>query len=103
MRELAERVQRGRRAINLARRRGSDTSEWECRLEELFAEAGREPTLEAGVEPWMLWEWRRASIPEWRRILQESIDQGDSRRAEYARWMLKEILLDPTYQEEAES
>jgi hypothetical protein len=56
MRELAERVQRGRRAINLARRRGLDTSEWECHLEELFAEAGREPTLEAGVEPWMLWE-----------------------------------------------
>jgi hypothetical protein len=103
MRELAERVQRGRRAINLARRRGLDTSEWECHLEELFAEAGREPTLEAGVEPWMLWEWRRGSIPEWRRILQESISQGNTRREQYVRWMLREILLDPDYPEEAES
>jgi hypothetical protein len=100
MRELAERVQRGRRAINLARRRGLDTSEWERRLEELFAEAGQEPPLEAGVEPWMLWEWRRASIPEWQRILQESIEKQDSRREGYARWMLREILLDPDYQEE---
>jgi hypothetical protein len=38
--------------------------------------------------------WRRVSIPEWQRILQESIAGGDKRREEYARWMLKEILQD---------
>ncbi len=103
MQKLAERERRGRQAIALARQRGLDTSQWEQHLASLLAEAEGEPALEARVEPWMLWEWRRASIPEWRRILQESIGQGDTRRAEYARWMLREILLDPDYPEEAES
>ncbi|HZA23970.1 MAG TPA: hypothetical protein VFA32_15445, partial [Dehalococcoidia bacterium] len=56
-------------------------------------------TFEEGLEPLMLWEWRRVSIPEWRRILQESADCGDKRREDYARWMLWEILLDPDYEE----
>jgi hypothetical protein len=98
-RTLAENIARGRRAITLARSRGLDTSEWERRLKELFEEAGRKPEFEEGLEPLMLWEWRRVSIPEWQRILQESIDCGDSRREEYARWMLQEILLDPDYEE----
>jgi hypothetical protein len=97
--ELAERVIRGRQANLLAQRRGMDTSPWERHLEELLTRAGYEPTVEEGVEPWMLWEWRRVSIPEWRRILQESIAQQDRRRADYARWMLREVLLDPDYQE----
>jgi len=97
--ELAERVQRGRRAINLAKRRGLDTTEWERYLTDLLASARREPAREEGLEPWMLWEWRRVSIPKWRRILQQSIQRGDSRRAEYARWMLKDVLLDPEYEE----
>ena len=50
-------------------------------------------------EPWMLREWRRVSTPEWRRILQESIDGKDSKREDYARWMLREVLLDPEYGE----
>jgi hypothetical protein len=48
----------------------------------------------------LLEEWRRTSIPQWQRILQESNDKGDSRRGEYARWMLREILLDPDYTED---
>jgi hypothetical protein len=99
MRELAERVARGRRAIALAKGRGMDTTEWELRLKELFKEAGRRPAFEEGLEPLMLWEWRRVSIPEWRRILRESIGQEDTRREQYARWMLREILLDPEYEE----
>ena len=99
MRELAERVARGRKAIALAKLRGLDTSEWELRLKELFDEAGRKPAFEEGLEPLMLWEWRRVSLPEWRRILQESIGSGNTRREEYARWMLREILLDPEYEE----
>ena len=99
MKELAERIERGRRAIALAKRRGIDTTEWQRRLKELMVEAGREPDQNEGLEPWMLWEWRRISIPEWRRILQESIDQRDQRREEYARWMLRDILLDPDYEE----
>lgn len=100
MREIAERVIRGRKAIALAKSRGLDTTAWECRLIELFADAGREPAQEEGVEPWMLWEWRRVSTPEWRDILRMSIDRGDTRRESYARWMLKEILLDPEYTED---
>ena len=99
--EIAERVQRGRQAINLARRQGLDTSRWEHHLAEILESAGREPSADEGLEPWMLWEWRRVSIPEWRRILQESHRQGDSHREEYARWMLKEILLDPEYPSES--
>jgi hypothetical protein len=99
MREIAERITRGRKAIALAKRQGVDTSEWECRLKELLAEAGREPAVEEGLEPWMLWEWRRVSMPEWRRILQESIDKADKQGEEYARWMLRDILLDPDYEE----
>jgi len=48
---------------------------------------------------WLLEEWRRASIPQWRRILGESIEQRDRKREEYARWMLREMLLDPEYEE----
>ena len=97
--KLAERVVRGRRAIALAKQRGLDTSEWERHLTDLLTSAGRRPSLEEGLEPWMLWEWRRVSIPEWRRILQESIGKADSKREEYARWMLRDILLDPEYKE----
>ena len=77
-----------------------DTREWERHLHTLLVEAGGEPSREAGLEPWMLWEWRRVSIPEWRRILQEGVEKVDTERKEYARWMLREILLDPDYQEE---
>ena len=52
-------------------------------------------------EPWMLKEWRKLSIPEWRQILEESKQSNESRRADYARWMLREILLDPEYEEPA--
>lgn len=39
-------------------------------------------------------EWRNLSIPEWRRILQESIIQKNKIREAYARWMLKVVLED---------
>ena len=96
--EIAERVKRGRQAIFLARGQGVNTAEWEQHLAVLLDNAGREPTLAKALEPWMLWEWRRVSIPKWRRILKESIYLGDGRREEYARWMLEEILIDPKYQ-----
>jgi hypothetical protein len=48
----------------------------------------------------LLEEWQRVSIPEWQRILQESIAGGDKRREEYARWMLKEVLQDPDDKED---
>ena len=44
--------------------------------------------------PWVLQEWRRSSIPQWRQVLQEATATGDSNRAEYARWMLWEVLHD---------
>ena len=48
---------------------------------------------------WVLEEWRRVSIPAWRRILQDSIERTDPKREEYARWMLREVLQDPEYEE----
>jgi hypothetical protein len=44
-------------------------------------------------------EWRRISLPEWRTILQESIETNNTSREEYARWMLREVLEDPEYKE----
>ena len=44
--------------------------------------------------------WRQLSIPDWRRIRQESIETGNVNREEYARWMLKEILQDDESTEE---
>jgi hypothetical protein len=58
------------------------------------------PPAEVPPDDPLLEEWRRVSIPQWWRILQESIQQGDSRREEYARWMLQEVLLDPDYVED---
>lgn len=45
-----------------------------------------------GGIPEMLEEWRRWSIPLWRRVYQESLAQRDSRRAAYADWVLKCVL-----------
>jgi hypothetical protein len=51
------------------------------------------------AECWMLEEWRRISIPDWRRILSESTQTKNANREQYARWMLREVLEDPDYQE----
>jgi hypothetical protein len=64
---------------------------------EILAELRRERRHQA--ECWLLEEWRRISIPDWRKILRESIATGNAGREEYARWMLREILVDPEYQE----
>jgi hypothetical protein len=48
---------------------------------------------------WLDEEWRRINLPCWRRILRESIEQKDTRRAIYARRMLREVLEDPDYKE----
>lgn len=95
--ELAERIQRGRRAIVLANRQGRDTAKWHCFLNELLATAGNGTGKEDRVEPWPLWQWRRECIPEWQKKLETSIEIGDREGEEYARWMLREILLDPEY------
>ena len=99
MKELAERIHVGRRAITLARQRGLDTAEWSRYLAGLIEAAGREPGQDQGLVPWMLWEWRRVSIPQWKHILSESISKNDKHREEYARWMLQDILLDPDYED----
>jgi hypothetical protein len=56
--------------------------------------------LRKEAQCWALEEWRRISLPEWRRILQESIEEKDKKREEYARWMLREVLEDPGYKEQ---
>ena len=66
---------------------------------EIIAELQRPFMGQSECQP--LEEWRRGSIPGWRRILQESIEAHNTRREEYARWMLREVLEDPEYREEA--
>lgn len=51
------------------------------------------------AECWMLEEWRKTSLPSWRRVLKVSIDAGNSNREAYARYMLREVLDDPEYKE----
>lgn len=58
--------------------------------------------LQQEFEPWALREWRRLSIPEWKDVLATAVETNDSRREVYARWMLREVLLDPTCEESAE-
>jgi len=67
---------------------------------EVLAELGRQAREESRC--WVLEEWRRTSIPQWRRALRESVLAGDRRRIEYARWMLREVLEDPEYVEGGE-
>lgn len=43
MKDLAERVYRGRQGIAFARQQGLDTAGWERRLITLIEKAGREP------------------------------------------------------------
>ena len=76
-------------------------------MQQVLAELCDDPESDSGprpqaadsetFEPWALQEWRRISIPDWRRILSESAEQGDADREAYARWMLREVLLDPDY------
>ena len=40
----------------------------------------------------LLDRWITDSIPSWQKILQESIEKDDTRRKEYAEWMLKDVL-----------
>lgn len=42
--------------------------------------------------------WRKVAIPEWRRILKEAIERKQAHRENYARWVLRDILLDPESQ-----
>jgi hypothetical protein len=52
------------------------------------------------AECWLLEEWAKTSIPGWREKLKEAIDIKNTKREEYARWMLREILEDPEYLED---
>ncbi len=54
------------------------------------------------TENFLLESWRKSAIPTWRRILKESIENHETKREEYARWMLVDILEDPEYKESEE-
>jgi len=98
MRDIADRIQKGRHAIAVAKARGLDTTKWEAHLRLLLIEAGKEP-VEGSAEPWLLWEWRRISLPQWREALEDAVAMEDNPREAYARWMLRDILFDPDYEE----
>ena len=93
--ELGERIRRGRRAISLAQNRGLDTAVWEQHLAGLIGLFVGQPTGWDWHTSWMRREWRRANIPEWRHILQESTAKGDEARADYADRILRDVLFDP--------
>ena len=41
---------------------------------------------------WVVVTWRRDQIPVWKAVLAEAEAKGQHRRAEYARWLLQEVL-----------
>ncbi len=44
------------------------------------------------VEDYRIDTWRLDSIPQWQRILRESIEKDDLKRKAYAEWMLRDVL-----------
>ncbi|MDD5702443.1 MAG: hypothetical protein PHU23_10390 [Dehalococcoidales bacterium] len=60
-----------------------------------------QPLTDVGSEPVadLMERWRQLAIPNWRRVLEESLQEGNERRANYARWMLATVLADPESQE----
>ncbi len=89
----------GLKAIALARSSDRDTSDWEKHLIILFDCAGRPGAKDADRGSRILWQWRRESIPHWQQALNVAVSRRDRNQEEYARWMLREILLDPEYLE----
>lgn len=55
------------------------------------------PLVQEPFVPWMLREWRRVTIPQWRRNLRESIEQRNTKQEDYARWMLQDVRMDAEY------
>ncbi len=46
-------------------------------------------------DEWQYNTWRKDALPAWRRVLEEAIAKGQTKRAEYARWILTDILKAP--------
>ena len=81
-------IERGVTAITMARQHGDPIPpSWEKALDQLVE-------LEVSTWPWMLREWRIASIPTWKRIRAVAESECDPERVAYASWMLRS-LLDP--------
>ena len=61
-----------------------------------------ESLLEAEVpeENLLLDAWRATAIPDWQNRLAQAKKSGDWNTASKARWMLREILLDPEFRED---
>jgi len=55
---------------------------------EVIAYLERHDSRDDMAEPWILQEWRRVSIPQWRDILQQSLVRGGKKRESYARWWM---------------
>jgi hypothetical protein len=81
-------IERGVTAITMARQHGDPIPpSWVEALDQLVE-------LEVSSWPWMLQQWRIASIPTWKRIRAEAESACDLDRVAYASWMLRS-LLDP--------
>ena len=57
------------------------------------------PDREVPEENPLLDQWRATAIPHWRDRLEKATESGDSAIVKKARWMLRDILLDPEYEE----
>ena len=57
------------------------------------------PESEVPEENLLLEEWRKTAISSWRHRLAEATGSGDFGTVRRARWMLRDILVDPEYDE----
>ena len=62
------------------------------RLVKLKVAETRDTASRQDFHCWILEEWRREAIPQWRRVFEEAQATGHIQRADYAKWILQEIL-----------
>jgi hypothetical protein len=51
----------------------------------------KSPLIESSID-WQMRRWVEFVTPAWRKVLAESIQQGDKDREKYARWILNTVL-----------
>jgi len=56
-----------------------------------------------GFNGWVLGIWRRDQIPVWKAVLSEAEAKGQQKRAEYAHWILRDVLQEVTTEVSAET
>ncbi len=89
MESLADRINKGRRAIELAQRYKLGTEHWESHLNRLVKATRNQAPGYDSRPCWVLEEWERTDRPIWQNILCKATDIGDQIIEDRARWMLE--------------